>query len=111
MILTGDRRRATEIDPEFPIVDQFVEVLSAAGEPLAKWSIYEILSAGRFPFRRDSPPRAIDLLHANNVELLDLPQLAGRGAIYAPGNLLVTLRHQDAVVVIDPAAQLLAFRH
>ena len=43
----------------------------------------------------------VDLFHANSVEWMSQPHLEAENAIYDRGNVLVSLRHQDAVVIID----------
>jgi hypothetical protein len=45
--------------------------------------------------------RLMDLLHANSIEWMRRPALAARHPLYALGNVLVSMRHQDAVAVFD----------
>jgi hypothetical protein len=42
-----------------------------------------------------------DLFHANSVEWMKRPELVGRSPIYDLGNVLVSIRHQDSVVILN----------
>jgi hypothetical protein len=53
------------------------------------------------PRERSGGGLELDLLHANSVEWMSRPELARRDPFYAPHHVLVSLRHQDAIVVID----------
>jgi len=48
--------------------------------------------------------RGKELFHTNSIEGLD-GGLAGRVPEFAAGNLLISLRHLDAVAVVDPRAR------
>ena len=43
----------------------------------------------------------VDLLHTNSLEFMHYPELATRHPLYEPGNVLISIRHQDTVAVID----------
>ncbi len=43
----------------------------------------------------------LDLVHANSVEFLRRPDLAAEHPLYALGNLLISTRHQDRVLVMN----------
>lgn len=98
-------------DHPFPesdaIIDNTVVVLSADGEIQREISLYDVLRendlgfelVSRPPFSQGGP---IDLLHANSVETLPDLGLADRHPLYAPGNLLVSVRHQDLAMIFDP---------
>jgi hypothetical protein len=59
------------------------------------------LQGVREPKAGSGRPPDIDLLHANTVEFMRHRHLVGRHAIYSLDNVLVTIRHQDVVAVID----------
>jgi hypothetical protein len=96
------------IDPELPVRNHFIAEVSPEGEILAEVSFLDLLS--------DSPeilelqpvkPREfdglteVDLFHSNSIEWIDRPDLADKHPIYGPNKILVCLRNQDSVVVID----------
>ena len=117
--LTPDGRVATlsyrhrvipEFHEEIPVREDFVEVLSADGEILETVSLLDLLRAGPEPFPLKAvPPRfakreridEVDLTHANSLEWMPWLDLAQRNPLYAPGNVLLCLRGQDAVLVVD----------
>ncbi len=96
-----------EIDPSVPVRDDALAVLSKGGEIVEQQSIADLLLRTQgYPMRmrrarRFEKLRQIDLVHANSVEWMHQPHLAARNALYAASNVLVCLRHQDAVLVVD----------
>jgi hypothetical protein len=84
--------------PERPILEDFVATLDASGTELARVSILECLRAGG---RVHDSMRAFgDILHTNTLALLD-----GRHAhlsdAFRAGNVLVSVRNTDQLVVLD----------
>ena len=43
----------------------------------------------------------VDLLHVNSLEFMHQPQLAERDPLYAPGNVLISIRAQDTIAILD----------
>jgi Arylsulfotransferase (ASST) len=103
VVLTTRARQVPEIDPDLPVRDDAVTLLSSAGEVIGEASLIDLLRAAPAPFRL-LPGRkkklVRDLVHANSVAWMP-PALAGRDPLYAPSNLLVCMRHQNAIAVID----------
>lgn len=109
-VLTASRRAVPEVDPRRKLKDDALTLLSADdGSVRASASLYELLKtapAGEFHFEpRTQGKGHLDLLHANSVFWMSDPALAARDPLYAPSNVVVTIRHQDAVAVIDWDAQ------
>jgi hypothetical protein len=107
-VLTYRLRPMPAIHPTIPVRDHFIQELTAEGEPLKETSLTEILLGSSDVFRiQDVEPREkdgiqeVDLLHSNSIEWMRDPDLARRNSLYAPTNVLLCLRHQDAVVIID----------
>jgi hypothetical protein len=65
---------------------------------LARPDVFRILPVQKRPLGNR---RLMDLLHANSIEWMRRPALAARHPLYALGNVLVSMRHQDAVAVFD----------
>lgn len=94
------------------IVDDQVVLVDAAGRTLETYSLFDLFHAAPELAQLHLPNyeidygggRGADLFHANSVSWIDLPELAGTHPIYAPGNVLVSLRHQNTIAVIDRAA-------
>jgi hypothetical protein len=95
------------VDPEVPVRDHSIAVLSPQGEVLGEQSIGDLLlRAPGFPLRmrrarKQDDAMQIDLLHANSIEWMHRPELAARDPLFALSNVVICLRHQDAVLVVD----------
>jgi len=107
----GDRR--VPYEPHRDITDNFIVRLSDLGARGDHLSLYGVLSNNDvgFEFKRVKPKSdhgsyRIDLIHANAVEELTSTALAAKNPLYRVGNLLVTIRHQDTVAIIDTARRL-----
>lgn len=99
--------RTREFDgfAERTVVDNGIAILASDGSLLEEKSLLDMLSR-RPDLVRLGPPdaprrphRRLDVLHANRVDWLEQP-VPGHAAFRA-GTVLVTLRHQDTVVLID----------
>ena len=104
-IALRDRRRLIpDIDPELRVRDNQIVAISADGQIVEQLSLLRVLRSGDDLFRLEpvaSRRSAIDILHSNSLRWIDLPNLEGEHEIYAPGNVLVSIRHQDSIAVIN----------
>ena len=83
-------------------MDDVLVELDADGQELSRLSILECLQNVDSPLlQKIEYP---DMFHANSIEVLD-GKLDGRVAGFEAGNLLISLRHVHALVVIDVAAR------
>jgi hypothetical protein len=108
MALISEDRVVPELDPEAEVRDEGIEFLTPDGEALERRLFVPMLLARPDVFRfqpvarRQLDGRVLsDLLHANSIEWLDRPALAARHPIYARGNVLVSMRHQDTIAIFD----------
>ncbi|HXI04185.1 MAG TPA: arylsulfotransferase family protein, partial [Candidatus Saccharimonadales bacterium] len=108
LTLTVHARRVPAIDPNVDIRDESVAILDTGWKIEEELSLYDVLAAGGSGFHLQMAGRsllkrigAIDLIHSNNVEMMPFEALAGKDAVHSSSSVLVTLRHQDALVVID----------
>lgn len=107
--LTSRSRRIPELFEDLTAIDDGLAILSADGKTIEEeHSFYDMLS--RRPdllelktFRDGGPKMRSDFLHANFFQWMPGGALAERDPLYASGNVLVTLRRQDSVVVFDLA--------
>jgi hypothetical protein len=115
LTLVLNRRRIPDIDPDNDVADDLITLLSPDGKVLESASLYDMLSTSKVPFtfqtagrkERDGR-RIVDLFHTNAVRSAALPALEDKNPIYRRGALLLTVRHQDELIVIDwPTRQLL----
>lgn len=107
LTLTFDQRREKDTDPDTDIRDNFIVVLDGNGATLSRHSLYEIFRRSENttvrtdvkPYEMNGEP-ALDLFHANSVVSLDRPDLRHKHPIFGPGNVLVSMRHQDLIAAI-----------
>jgi hypothetical protein len=106
--LTYRHELLPSIHPEIPVRSHFLAEIGPEGEILDEVSFLDLLGdAPEILELQPVQPREfdglteVDLFHSNSVEWIDHPRLAGRHPIYEPGKILVCLRNQDAVAVID----------
>ena len=101
-------RQVPEIHAEIPVRDDQIMLLSSTGQVEETCSLYDAMS-GRpelFQFQKVGPYRRwrrwmVDLFHANSVQWMPHPDLTDRHPLYASDNVLVCIRHQDTVAIIN----------
>ncbi|MCH7871938.1 MAG: aryl-sulfate sulfotransferase [Planctomycetes bacterium] len=85
-------------------------LLSQDGQVIGELSLYDAFDASPAVFKmkvegiqriRRGVKRSIDLFHANSIEWMPHKSLASTHAIYSPSNVLVCLRHQNAVAILN----------
>lgn len=108
LTLTFERRIVPEIDPEVPVRDDRLTLLSHAGEVLESFSLYDVLSARPelFPLRKVPPTTWseapwIDLFHCNSIEWMHHEHLVSRDPLYDLGNVLVCSRWQNRIFIVN----------
>jgi len=88
-------------DPELgPVLEDFLVILDLEGAELRRISILEALRRSPFADHLERRIPGADLLHSNTVVLLD-PAWAGYGAAWQGGEVLLSLRELDLLVVLD----------
>jgi hypothetical protein len=99
------RVRATPPGAAAPVRDNEIALLTPDGVVLESLSLYDawLASPQAPPLRWPSKQRrgGTDLFHANAVEWLGAPVGAWPASVYAEGDVLVTMRHQDAIAILD----------
>ena len=109
LVLTRRFRVIPQIDPVRQCVDNLLTLVSGDGRVLEEHSLYDILSATPEILAVKTPAGIADLppgynvdpIHANTVHWLSRPELFELNPLFAPGNILVTLRYLDSIAVID----------
>lgn len=105
-VLTASRRLVPELDEKRKLKDDALTLLSAdTGETRASASIYDLLKTAppdQFRFQTRTQGKGhLDLLHANSVYWMQDEKLAAKDPLYAPSNVVLTIRHQDTVAIVD----------
>lgn len=105
LALTHRFGRLPESHAGLPVDDNGIALLSPDGELLEETSLLDALRRGGFPLRVPEVHRlSVDLLHANSLETVRETPRAGRHPLYTPGFVLVCIRNQDAIAVVDREA-------
>jgi hypothetical protein len=108
--LTYRHRLVADVHPRVPVRDHYIAVLNPEGELLEEVSILDLLPTAPAPFHlKEIEPkfnkkeglRQVDLLHSNSIEWMRRPGLVELDPLYSPSNLLISLRHQDCVAIVD----------
>ncbi len=111
LTLTYEKQDLPRFSSNVPTRVDFLQWFDADGTAGARISLLDVLEreAEGYKFRRVGEKRGlrsegkwVDLFHANTARTLRRPELAERHALYRPGNVLATIRHQDVVAVVDP---------
>lgn len=102
--LLFDLRTIPEQDERVPVLDNRIATLAEDGSVVKSLSLYDVLhDAPGFEMQevkptRDFEPHHIDLFHTNTLQWI---APAADHPVFAGGDLLVTMRHQDVVAVLD----------
>lgn len=93
------------------IRDTPLMLLSHDGQMIGKLSLYEVikgrpdlleLNFDRVPVVGEArTSKHAELLHANSIEWMHHKHLESKHAIYAATNVIVSIRHQNAIVIIN----------
>jgi len=87
------------------IRDDLLTRLDANGNVLETRSLFDLFGAGPAPnpiqLVRVRARGVTDLFHANSVEWMRIESLFGTSPLYGPDHVLVSVRHQDLVAIVD----------
>jgi hypothetical protein len=102
--LTREAAVIERIDPDVPSMDDFLVQLTGDGQELRRISVLECIENGGVEELLERIPDSMELFHTNSIEVLD-GRAADRHPAFAAGNILTSMRHLDAIAVMDPAKQ------
>jgi len=104
----SDWRPMPEWHRRIDVRDQGVALVSRGGEVVERKSLYDALTSNPSEFTLEPidpstryGSREIDLLHVSSLAWVGKSRAAPSRRIFDDDNLLVTVRHQDTVAVID----------
>ncbi len=106
-VLTAREELIPRLNRETKILVDYVTVLSEDGEEKASYSILEMLEDSPYSFVLPTvnhlrEPEALDILHANSIQVFD-GSAAGRSPeLFREGNILLSLRNVSLVFIYDP---------
>lgn len=99
--LTEELTMMPEYFGEAPVAEDFVSLLSAEGETLERFSIWEALLESEFGKIVWASRLDQDLLHTNSIQILD-GTISEKIPAFEAGNLLLSFRNIDLIAVLDP---------
>ncbi len=100
-VLTQESKIVPEVNPDDPIFEDFVTMLSPDGQALGKISLLSAFDRSDYAAVLAPMQSEGDVFHANSIQILD-GSLASRSPAFAAGNLLVGLQALNAIVILDP---------
>jgi hypothetical protein len=101
VVLTRRQRWLPQLSSQTRLADNGVAVLSPDGELLEERSLYDMLASRPDLFTFLPIESGPDILHANFIHWMWRPTLSRPGSLYAPSNVLITLRNQDTIAIFD----------
>jgi outer membrane protein assembly factor BamB len=105
LVLTKKQRSLELEGREIPVIGDRLILTDDAGEPLEHLDLLDVLPSG--PAGGIIEPvhlrqrGASDILHSNSVEWMPFPALVGSSRVHGANRVLVSIRHQNLMVVID----------
>jgi hypothetical protein len=100
-VLTRRAHLVARIDPEKPILEDFISILDSGGTEKRRVSMLESLERSGFDDLWDpADARMGDLFHTNTLEVLD-GRIAQDLPAFAAGNVLTSLLIPDLIAVVD----------
>ena len=108
LTLDYELRIVPEIDEQTPVRENSIVVLDRAGAILERVSLTELLTSAPDLFtlqpgraRRFEGAPEIDTLHSNSIEWIRQPALVGTQPIYSEDSILICIRNQDTLAIVD----------
>lgn len=106
--LVREGKRMPKVHPVLPVLEEFIQVLSADGKPVRRISLTAALERSPHRYLRRSVAHLVpektegelDIMHSNHVEVFRGAQ-AALGPMYARGNILVSMRNNHAIAILD----------
>lgn len=103
-VLTRRVRGGKIVGSERQILEDFATLLDATGEQKMKVSILDAYRKSEFSEHwEERAAHGGDVMHTNSLELLDGSHQDLNPA-FAKGNLLISMRNNDTIAVVDPQA-------
>ena len=104
-VLTRDIRINPRINPDSPILEDYVSVIDPAGNETRRISLVEALGNSRYiNYMPGMTPKG-DIFHTNGLDVLD-GLAASRVPAFRKGNVLLSMRKLNLVCVLDIKTEL-----
>ncbi|MCK9523389.1 MAG: arylsulfotransferase family protein [Proteobacteria bacterium] len=107
-VLTRAPKKIPFLHPVVPVLDDGILILDSAGKPIDAFSFLATFLKSPFQYLRRTVHHLaagdqkgnLDILHPNHIEVFD-GRLAHRGPLYKKGNMLVGIRNNHSIGIID----------
>lgn len=101
-VLTRKAHRLPRIDPDAPVLEDFVSILSPQGKLRAEMSLLEAFEMSRFAdlVRKELMSGNGDLFHTNSISVLD-DRFAKGNRAFESGNILTSMNRMGVVAVVS----------
>ena len=99
-VLTRDAHVNPEINPDEPVLEDYVVVLDARGRELRRVSLYDAFAESKFSVALQGMATSGDIFHTNTIEVLDGTHV-GTYPHFARGRVLFCVREIEVVGILD----------
>ena len=99
-VLTREAEMIPELNPDKPVMVDYITHLSADGELLDMINLLEAFENSVYASTLDNLAEAGDLFHTNTLEILD-GRMAHLSDDFAAGNFLISLRELGVIAIVD----------
>jgi hypothetical protein len=93
-------RIVPRINPELPVLEDFIVILSPDGRERKRFSVLEAFENSECAHLLDGMADHGDILHTNTVQVLD-DRLSGALPEIRPGDVLITVRQLGIIAAVD----------
>jgi hypothetical protein len=100
LVLTREPKIIPRVNPDLPILEDFIVILDPSGRELGRTSVLEAFENSAYAGVLDGMKESGDVFHTNTLEILD-GSLADELPAFAAGNVLICLRELDVIAVVD----------
>ncbi len=99
-VLTREPKMIPRVNPDLPILEDFIVILDPSGQEIDRTSVLEAFENSAYAAVLDGMKESGDVFHTNTLEILD-GSLADELPAFAAGNVLICLRELDVIAVVD----------
>jgi len=99
-VLTRQAQIVESINPNWPVVPDYISVLSPAGELLEQHSVLEAFQNSQYADLLEGMKRKGDFMHTNSIEVFD-GTLADKSPLFKKGNVLTSCLKNHTISIID----------
>ena len=99
-VLARQARIVPNISTEEPVLPDYIDILSADGEPLHRYSVIDAFAGSNFGGLLNKTRPKGDILHTNSLKLFD-GSLAHLAPLFKKGNVMVSCLKIDTIAIID----------